>query len=366
MNELPRLPDLELIEERLPLIFPEGTKNRQNHINITAAKTIFVLLYLGAVEGANFWLRPDQVTRMTDAQANLCDDASRLAWRVSSMAAIPKDRPIQGRWYDVNSREGIRDDCLRYALCETGAVVIRPGLATTSSAGRYALEKDFSALFDPDLSDTDFEITVYNWALKHLSSSALMRKQLVQRAASKDLHGIPVTFPNNEIRMLAPGPSSNITKAVIESFSKNFLISPAVIWVSESANKEDRRDKELANSIGLNIEADKHLPDVILADIGPDEPLIIFIEVVASDGPINDTKKEGLMDLIKKSTRLKESQAVFVTAYIDREDKAFKKTFANLAWQSFAWCMSEPDKIIGLHERTGTQKLSHLLPRQVL
>lgn len=361
MSELPRLPDLKLIEQRLPLIFPEGTKNRQSHINIIAARTIFVLLYLGAVEGAGVWLRPDQVTRMTDPQAALNDESSRLAWRKTSMKAIPKDQPILGRWYEVNSREGIRDDCLRYALCETGAVIVKQGVPTTSSAGRYALEEGFSTLFDPALSDAGFHTAVNSWALKHLSNSALMRKQLVQRAASQSDGEVRVTFPNNETRVLAPGPSSNITKAVIEDFSRHFLIEPAVVWVSESANKEDRRDRELADAIGLDIETDKHLPDVILADIGLRDPLIVFIEVVASDGPMNDTKKDGLMGLIKKSTKLKESQAVFVTAYIDREDKAFKKTFSQLAWQSFAWCMSEPDKIIGLHERAETQKLFDLL-----
>ncbi|MXR70306.1 restriction endonuclease [Shewanella sp. JBTF-M18] len=355
------MPKLHIVEERLPLIFPEGTKNRQNHINITAARTIFVLLYLGAVEGTEVWLRPDQVTRMTDSQAAMIDNDSRLAWRKTSMKVIPKDQPILGRWYEVNSREGIRDDCLRYALCETGAVIVRLGLATTSSAGRYALEKDFSMLFDPALSDLEFEIAVDSWASKHLSTSAIMRKQLAQRAASQNEGTVKVVFPNNEVRMLAPGPSSGITKAVIEDFSKHFLIQPAVVWISESANKEERSDRELANAIGLNIEVDKHLPDVILADIGTQEPLIVFIEVVASDGPINDTKKDGLMLLIKKSTKLKESQAVFVTAYADREDRAFKKTFSVLAWQSFAWCMSEPDKIIGLYEQTGTRKLTDLL-----
>lgn len=360
MSVLPQLPELQIIEERLPLIFADGTKNRQSHINITAARTIFVLLYLGAVEDEEVWLRPDQVTRMTDAQAALSDDESRLAWRKTSMKTIPKDNPILGRWYEVNSREGIRDDCLRYALSETGAVVVRQGLATTSSAGRYALEKEFATLFDPTLSTPEFHQRVENWSLKHLSSNALLRKRIAQRAASNVDGEVLVTFPNNEVRALAPGPSSHITKAVIEDFAAKFLMAPAVIWVSESANKEERSDRELAKAIGLDIEIDLHLPDLILADIGHAEPLIVFIEVVASDGPINDTKKDGLMALVNKA-RLKPSQVAFVTAYKDREDSAFRKTFPVLAWSTFAWCMSEPDKIIGLHEFNDQQSLSDIL-----
>ena len=43
------------------------------------------MLYIGAVEGEERWLRPDQVTRMTDAQAALQRDAERDAWLHASM-----------------------------------------------------------------------------------------------------------------------------------------------------------------------------------------------------------------------------------------------------------------------------------------
>lgn len=124
--------------------------------------------------------------------------------------------------------------------------------------------------------------------------------------------------------------------------------NPAVLWLSESANKEDRRDAVLANALGLKIEVDKNLPDIILVDLGPKDPLIIFIEVVASDGPVNEERKKTFLKLVTNAGYNRD-QIAFVTAYKDREDPAFKKTFSVLAWQSFAWCMSEPDKIIGLH-----------------
>ena len=54
------------IHERLQTIFPDGTANRNYVTREIAAKTVFVMLYIGAVEGAGRWLRPDQVTRMTE------------------------------------------------------------------------------------------------------------------------------------------------------------------------------------------------------------------------------------------------------------------------------------------------------------
>jgi hypothetical protein len=78
-----------------------------------------------------------------------------------------------------------------------------------------------------------------------------------------------VTFPNAETRKLAHGPSSVISKAVIEEFANRFLIRPGVLFLSESGNKVVKRDDELARSIGLRIPADRHLPDILLVDLGP-------------------------------------------------------------------------------------------------
>ena len=43
-------------------------------------------------------------------------------------------------------------------------------------------------------------------------------------------------------------------------------------------------------------------------------------------------------------------QAAFLSAYRDRESAGFKKTVSGLAWGSFAWFMSEPDKIVILRD----------------
>lgn len=71
---LPPLLSWNDIHARLPEIFPEGSANREHSVWEIAAKTIFVMLYVGAVEGRDRWIRPDQVTRMTNAQAALVDD----------------------------------------------------------------------------------------------------------------------------------------------------------------------------------------------------------------------------------------------------------------------------------------------------
>src|SRR2546422_11568936 len=142
---LPPLIPVTAIAKWLPEMFPEGTANRTYLIRQMAAKTIFVMLYAGAVESAGRWLRPDQVTKMTDSQARRADEPSREKWATKSV--IPGEmKHLAGRWYAANTREPIRDETLRGGLVAVGAVVERGGLPTTSAKPRYALARDFAEL----------------------------------------------------------------------------------------------------------------------------------------------------------------------------------------------------------------------------
>ncbi|MFW2853671.1 BsuBI/PstI family type II restriction endonuclease [Sphingomonas sp. TX0543] len=338
----PLLPWKE-IHGRLPEVFPEGSANREHSIWEIAAKTIFVMLYVGAVEGNGVWLRPDQVTRMTDAQAALTGDDDRAAWVPVSMKSS-KGLNIPDRWYAVNTRESIRDDTIRYALLQNGAVIDRP-VATTSSAGRYALQAEFAELLSPNLDEATFIAKSAAWREKHLNAGALARIAIVRKGAAAGGTYELVTFPNGETRRMATGPSADISKAVIEVFAPKFLQKPGVITLSESGNKVVARDDELAKAIGLTIPADKSLPDIVLVDLGPVHPLLVFIEVVHTDGPVNDARKTALLE-IARGAGFPAEHVAFVTAYLDRDTATFRKTVSSLAWGSYAWFASEPDNLM--------------------
>lgn len=220
----------------------------------------------------------------------------------------------------------------------------RTDLPTTSGKPRYALKPDFAALFDPALDGDKLEAAIGAFQQKHLSRSALARVSIMRAGAAAGTSGVLVTFPNGETRQLAPGPSSIISQAVIEVFARDFLEDAAVLWLSESGNKVVARDDKLAAAIGLKIEADKNLPDVILADLGPAEPLIVFVEVVATDGAVTARRQSALFALTDEAGFARD-QVAFLTAYQDRESAGFRKTVSGLAWGSFAWFVSEPDKI---------------------
>lgn len=166
MTNLQPLLKWEEIHARLEIIFLEGLSNRGYLIREMSAKTIFTMCYIGAVEGNNVWLRPDQVTKMTDEQAAKQSDQDREGWLISSMK--PSKASIKGRWYAQNTREPIRDETIRQGLALIGAVIEKTDLPTTSPRGRYALQADFAKIFEVRLSEADLNKRVEDWQKNNL------------------------------------------------------------------------------------------------------------------------------------------------------------------------------------------------------
>jgi BsuBI/PstI restriction endonuclease domain/BsuBI/PstI restriction endonuclease HTH domain len=351
---LPPYIDRGAIHDRLQLVFPEGTPQRNYCVREMAASAVFVMLYIGAIEGRDQWLAPKHVMRMTEEQSKRQAADLRNAYRTDVKRS--GFRAEGQRWYEDNSREPLRDETIRQGLITNNAVIERQGLATTSSLPRYALREDFAVLFDPGLVGPAFEKAASRWQNNNLSAQALARTVLMRRGAVTTGEGVLVKFPNGETRRMSPGPSSIISKAVIEEFAPLFLSNPAVLWVSESGAKIVARDDELAAMLNLRITADRNLPDIILIDLGDSgtqQFLLVFVEVVATDGPIT-AQRQAALTKIATDAGFPVSRLAFVTAYLDRSHGAFKKTIAELAWCSFAWCAAEPRQIISLHDRRET------------
>ena len=314
-----------------------------------AASVVFAMLYVGAIEGRDQWIAPKHVIRMTGEQAAVANDAARTAYAKGVMR--PGFRAPGARWYEENSREPIRDETIR-GLIGNNSVLERSGVATTSSHPRYALRSSFAALFDPNKQGDALATEIEAWQRANLSAAALARVTLLRRGAVTTGHGELVTFPNGETRRLAPGPSSVISKAVIEQFTRRFLTQPAVLWLSESGAKVVARDDELARSLNLTITPDKALPDIILVDLGDGDAasfLLVFVEVVATDGPITPARQKTMLDLAT-AAKFSRKRVAFVTAFLDRARPAFKRSVPELAWRSFAWLAAEPEHIIILHD----------------
>lgn len=345
----------------LPTIFPEGTPQRGYLTRDIAARTLFTLFYCGAIEGTGRWLRPNQVTVMTDTQANKIAATERLRWWKRSLEP-GASRNVRGRWYEQNTREPIRDETLRNGLVLVGAVIERSDLPPTSSLPRYAVAAEFAELVSAvHVGRRNAQALVAEWRKKNLRPEALARIQLVRQAAvtSGGRNRMRVEFPNGETRLLHPGPSAVLTKAVIEIFAKRFLGNPGVMFVSESGNKVVARDEELAARIGMRFDVSGNLPDVILADTTPDQEKIVFVEIVVTDGPVTPARKRELAAIAAPS-RFSDDAIYYVTAFPDRMHPAARRLLPELAWNTFAWFSSEPEGLLIL-QQSGHLALGRLI-----
>ncbi|UYO92960.1 BsuBI/PstI family type II restriction endonuclease [Pollutimonas sp. M17] len=353
----PAVPALSTVTERLPLIFPEGVENRQYCIRESTAKTVLTMIYCGAIHGSNRWIRPSQVVDMSDTQLALSSHAEREAWCVYMHSNKKKERSPKA-WYAVNSREQIRDENIARGLIPNQAVIERPGIPTTSSRPKYALQPEFSALFDESIQGEFLAAAISDWQLRFLSAAAMARATIIRNNAVASTDRVPVVFPSGSAITLAPGESSRITKAVVEQFSRYFLVQPAVLWLSESANKVI--DPTLVHALHLHIDQSKSLPDVILVDLSPasGDILVVFVEVVHTDGPISQQRKEAL-EAIALEAGFETEHLAYVTAFSDRSASPYRGLAHNLAWDSFVWFASEPVNIIMLRSDS-QKKLSQL------
>ncbi len=78
-----------------------------------------------------------------------------------------------------------------------------------------------------------------------------------------------------------------------------------------------------------------------------EQVLIIFVEVVASDGPVTEARKKELLNLTDQAG-FEHKHIVFVSAFEERSSAPLKKRLSGIATNSLIWCMAEPGLLIWL------------------
>jgi hypothetical protein len=143
---------------------------------------------------------------------------------------------------------------------------------------------------------------------------------------------------------LSAGPSEPIVRGVIEQFATRFLIEPVVLSYSDSASPVAYVDIVLMERLKLTFRPGDPLPDVLLADLA--EPLrFVFVEAVATEGP-NDESRVSAITRWLADCGYTAADAYYVTAYLDRNDPAFRRTIGEIAWPSAVWFVTEPERLM--------------------
>lgn len=361
---LPPIPSRETIRQRLKQIFPEGIEGRVYLIGDMAVNTVSVFFYVGAVEGFDHLLQPGHIYYMSDRQLMSQDENSRTLWAGKSQWA--RDH-IANPWYPgQNIRESIRDDVIKDGLRDRTAVKIKPGVRGQANKPRYFLSSSFAELFNERLPPTDLSDKIVHWQRQNLNPETQLAVSI--RRSASNVERLTVEFPDGTRKLLPNDESSMITKYVIESFSKNFLTSAFVVSYSTSEGPYVNPNPQLIHGLDFsNEDVQKILPDVVLLDIfqknGQDTTLLIFVEVVATSGPMTQVRKDTILALLGERG-YDTNKVAFVTAFLDRADKAYnKKNLEKIAWGSFVWFANYPKNIMIMKENgiDNCKKLNELM-----
>ena len=161
----------------------------------------------------------------------------------------------------------------------------------------------------------------------------------------------PVTFPNGEIRSLPNHPATPLIKAVLEIFALRYLAQPGAIRVAFPGQSADVRGwVECQTVFGSDLQPDS--PNIILVDLAAGQFRLVFVETVT-----NQHQSRGMTEARRQAItaqtgrlRLNPNNVFFVTAFSDRSAPAFRKLVSELAWGTFAWFTSEPEKLLALRQ----------------
>jgi BsuBI/PstI restriction endonuclease domain/BsuBI/PstI restriction endonuclease HTH domain len=343
------LPDRASYKMRLEEILPASVTGTTASCNEIAGAAAFTLMYVGAVEGER-QVRPLMVTQMDSQTAMLRDDEDRLAWHraaersAKAIETLTESWGISSRqpWYAADSREGIRDETFR-VWAANGALRVDESISTTSSKPRYSFTREFAALLDPALDGAALRAAIDKWQQGHLTPTARLRSQR-QREQERRRSAVIVHLPDGGFRELLVGPSSDILKGVVEEFTR-YLSQPTVLFVSQPGEKVNVVDSELLRALRLPIDQQRLLPDALIVDLDPGRDEFWFVEVVATDGPVDDDRKARLLGWAV-SSGLDPGRCRFLTAFASRTSREAKKALPTLARGTFAWFLTEPDALL--------------------
>lgn len=329
--------------------------------NRLAAAAAATMLYVGAVadesdqpDPENVWARPSTVMWMNEAALARTDDESRLAW---ASAAARNERQLRELlagwglddrgWYAGNTRETLRDETWP-KWRQYGAAIRRAGLATSSSAPRWALAASFAGLFRPDLDDQALSAAIDHWRDTHLTPGDRLRIQHAIAMASQQ-HQVQVQLPGAGFRTLEPGVASQIIKGVVEEWAPRRLTTPMVVAISEPGAKLWVMDAATLTMAGISINVSTLLPDAILCDVGTSPPTFWIVEAVATDGEINDTRKTQLQAWAADQY-IDPSHCRFLSAFSSRNSAPARRRLKDIAVGTYCWFLDEPSRELAWNE----------------
>lgn len=234
-----------------------------------------------------------------------------------------------------NTRETYRRQTL-HQFRDAGFVIYNhddPGRPTNSSANNYRLNPE--ALLVIKLYGTP----EFDEALEEYLADAPGLLSMYQ--AARTLTRIPVKLPGGMELTLGGGGQNVLIKQMIDDFCAYFIPGGDVLYIGDADEKLMHFDAEKLALLGVTVDTHGKLPDLVVYQ--KDKNWLFLMEAASTHGPVDAKRHRELQALFASST----AGLVYVSCFPDRP--TMRKFLAELAWETEAWCASDPTHMIHLN-----------------
>lgn len=247
--------------------------------------------------------------------------------------------PIMGHIadaYDVkyapNTRETIRRQTLHQFVAAGIALYNpdKPDRPTNSPSACYQVSAEVSAILKK-YGTPDYQKLL----AKFISNQSTL---IARNAKARKMAMVPAKLPDGTTLTLSPGAHSDLIRDIIEQFLPRFAPGATVLFVGDTAGKNDHFDAKAFESIEAKVTKSGKLPDVVIHD--PSKDWLFLVESVTSHGPIDSKRYRELTELLGHAR----PGLVFVTAFLDATYA--KKYFADIAWETEVWLADKPSHLM--------------------
>ncbi len=161
-----------------------------------------------------------------------------------------------------------------------------------------------------------------------------------QQEEIRTMNKVPVELPDGTGVMLSAGGQNVLIKAMVEEFCPRYAPGGQVLYVDDTDHTFRTEQGALMESIGIQVPERGKAPDLVVWL--EDRQWLYLMEACSTHGPIDVMRKRELIELFAPQ----KDKLVFVSCFPDRA--VMRQYLADLAWETEAWCASDPDHMIHL------------------
>lgn len=154
------------------------------------------------------------------------------------------------------------------------------------------------------------------------------------------MNKVPVILPGGVELTLSAGGQNILIKSMVEEFCPRFAPGGSVLYIDDTDHTHRTEQEKLMNSVGISMPERGKAPDLIVWM--EDRKWLFLMEACSTHGPIDVIRKRELLDLFAE----KQGEIIFVSCFPDRA--VMRQYLKDLAWETEAWCASDPDHMIHL------------------